>query len=581
MPDLNESYRHAKVLNGFLNHFTDTLGKAHLGFSLREAPTIRTKREEVQGRLELHWVKGEEAIAGLRLYEAECLAERLKEMLKRGYRPKDMAVLARSYHGLSIMEGALLAAGLPYVLLQGRGYYARLELRDLYHALSVGIEAKGLSLAAFLRSPFAQLKLNEIDQILKAADTLQIIESDHPEVFARIEAIRKEVRTKPLRAIKFLIRELDIEGKHYLDFLDPRARENVDALLFTIAEQPPGDMEILLERLDLLSQQQEMGDVPQSGEGISLLTIHRAKGLEWPVVALFDTGRGDYQPPSEFYIELDTGKVALTGSELAEALKEELRQRQEEESYRLLYVALSRAKDVLLVSGSVGKRKPDAWIEAFNLLKLGPDRGDYEREDVLIKNWRYQNILAPASSVSSPSSLKSAPWTFQHFKPLAFPPVYAPTKFKHDDVDEPVQVPLYDPEEGEKLPGKGRSIGTLVHYAISQNWQPNNALDMDNLRYQEVMFPFLPEEQEALLEEVKGLLGNYYELLPKQLIALEKRDEDLAEIPVVFPYGGTIWQGIIDRMYRAGSTWYLEDYKTDVEVVPERYHFQLGIYVSD
>ena len=44
--------------------------------------------------------------------------------------------------------------------------------------------------------------------------------------------------------------------------------------------------------------------------------------------------------------------------------------------------------------------------------------------------------------------------------------------------------------------------------------------------------------------------------------------------------GNTVWQGIIDRLYRVGSTWVLEDYKTDREIRPERYHFQLATYVE-
>ena len=40
----------------------------------------------------------------------------------------------------------------------------------------------------------------------------------------------------------------------------------------------------------------------------------------------------------------------------------------------------------------------------------------------------------------------------------------------------------------------------------------------------------------------------------------------------------TVWEGVIDRLYLAGGEWILEDYKTDREMRPERYHFQLALY---
>ena len=122
-------------------------------------------------------------------------------------------------------------------------------------------------------------ELDQTDKILKADNPLLILQNNHAEVFDRLELIQQNVRGTPLSALKFLIREPFIARKKYVDFLDSRARENVDALLFTVAQQPPGDIELLLDRLQLLSRQTDAGDVPQSGEGIQLLTVHKSKGL--------------------------------------------------------------------------------------------------------------------------------------------------------------------------------------------------------------------------------------------------------------------------------------------------------------
>ena len=92
------------------------------------------------------------------------------------------------------------------------------------------------------------------------------------------------------------------------------------------------------------------------------------------------------------------------------------------------------------------------------------------------------------------------------------------------------------------------------------------------------MFPFSDDEKTAAVAEVAELLAVYESLLGRELPALASRTEDQAEVPLALPHGGTVWQGVIDRFYCADGVWYLEDYKTDLEVRPERYSFQLALY---
>ncbi len=582
LPPLTETRRHARVVARFLNGLTTTLASQGMGFGPDEAPEVHPAgpQAEVQGRVELHWVVGEEPIDKLRRFEARVLVERLRALHGKGFSYSDMAVLARAYNGLSAVEEALQEAGLPYILLQGRGYFERLEVRDLYHALRVGVSPRGLSLGAFLRSPFAQLSLAEVDAVLEADAPLDALRAAHPEVYARLELIRERLRATPVQALKFLIREPFIGGRRYVDFLDTRARENVDALLFTVAEAPPGDLELLLDRLELLSRQRDAGDVPQSGEGVQLVTVHRAKGLEWKVVAVFDLGRMAYHPPQSVYLTPSGSAVHHKDAPGFEAAKGAVKARELDESYRLLYVAASRARDVLVMTGSVKSGKPDGWVRALVAMNLGPSAKPYDRDDFMLQTHAYRPVLPPPSLDVSPFSLKPALYIDRVFTHYPYPPVHSPSRYKSES-DEPSEpLPFSDPDEGESLPGRATTVGTLVHYAISQNWSASNPLHLENLRAQEVMFPFSVDEQQDILQEVKELLANYESLLGTRLPALVERDEDHAELPMALPHGPTVWQGIIDRLYRVGETWYLEDYKTDHEVNPERYHFQLAVYLQ-
>lgn len=579
LPPLEETWRHAQVLARFLNRLTDTLAAAGLGFGPDEAIAVRPTGSQAakQGRLELHWVIGEAGIGELRQHEAHLLAERLRALHEEhGYDFGEMAVLARSYDGLTVLEGALQAANLPYVLVQGRGYYERLELRDLYHALRVAIDPQGVSLGAFLRSPFAQLSLAEADAVLRAEVPLEYLKAHHPAVYRRYEGIKARVAGAPLDALKFLIREPFIDGQRYVAFLDSRARENVDALLFTVAEQPPGDLAILLDRLELLSRQADAGDVPQSGEGIQLLTVHRAKGLEWPVVGVFDLGRLPNQRAEKVYLTPEDGRLYHQASKGFAAARAAAKAREAQESYRLFYVAASRARDVLVMTGSIKNDKAEGWAKALVLMGLGPDATPANRPDFVLNTHPYRPVAVTPPQPPADGRLAPAPYIDATFAPHPYPPVFSPSRLKQA-VYEP--LPISDPDEGEALPGRATTVGTLVHYAISQNWRAENPVHIENLRAQEVMFPFTRDEQEDILLEVKALLANYQDLLGTALPPLAARDEDYPELPMALPQGATVWQGIIDRLYRVGTVWTLEDYKTDHEVNPEQYHVQLALYL--
>ena len=581
---LTDTRRHAKVISRFLNHMTTSLGKNNMGFGMDEAPPVETKgqQENTQGRIELHWVTGEESIAKLRQHEARVLAERLKATHEEhGYAYSDMAVLARSYAGLQNVEEALLTLDLPYVLLQGRGYYERIEVRDLYHALRVGIDATGLSFAAWLRGPYAQLDLRDIDAILSADDQHEKLKELSPEVYERLELINQEVRGTPLNALKFLIRTPFINGKRYVDFLNTRARENVDALLFTVAAQPPGDIELLLDRLDLLSRQTDAGDVPQSGEGISLLTVHKSKGLEWPVVAVFDLGRMNYHQPQPLYIHPTTAYLAHQDSPNFNDTRKQIKQREDQESYRLLYVAASRPRNTLILTGSIKNNKPDGWMRALTTMNLDHNTKAYSREDFILNVHGYQEVRKKEEGKRKIETLTPAPYIDKRFYHNLHPPVTSPSQIKQEQNEESYEpLPFSDPEEGERLPGRATTVGTLTHYAISQNWTANNPKHLENLRAQEVMFPYTPDEQNDILTEVKMLLENYEQLLGNGLPPLADRTEDHPELPMALPVGDTVFQGIIDRLYCANGTWYLEDYKTDQDINPEKYHFQLAVYAK-
>ena len=619
---LTRTRRHAQVVTRFLNGLTSALAERSLGFAHDEAPEVRAvgPRAEVRGRVEVHWMAADRPIGELRAQEGRVLAERLHDLhASRGHAYGEMAVLARSYASLRQAEDALVAAGIPCVTLQGRGYYERQEVRDLVHALRVGVEPAGVSLAAWLRGPFGQLRPTEVQRVMSAPDPVAILREHHPDVAGRLEHIRGWVRSSPVEALKALIRDPIVDGRRYVSFLEPRARENVDALLLDVAARQPDDIAVLLERLALLARQADAGDVPQSGEGVQLLTAHRSKGLEWPVVAVFDVGRKPWQPDEPLVLDPATGAVSLPDGPAYAAIRAAKRARDEQELYRLLYVAASRPREVLLFTGSVktGPRGgPEGWARALTAMGLGPAAGAWDRADFLLQVHTPRGAApAPVAPTRPVSAADPAPWIDRVFPPHPLPPLQSPSGFRQavhgvwegrssshaatptratvasppppvpdggggspEPAEERWPEPL-DVDGAERLPpGRAAAVGTLVHYAISHGWRGEDARHAENLARQEVMFPFDEAQRAAILAEVLELLGAYHALLGTQLPTLDERDGDRAELPFAIRIGKTVWQGVIDRLYRVGDTWWIDDYKTDRTIEPGRYHLQAALY---
>ncbi len=592
LPPLAQSRRHSRAVLGFLNRLTDHLAEQGKGFDADEAPPVAGAGAQAseEGQVELHVVSGELPLVELRLREAELLAERLEAHAAAGTPYDAMAVLARSYAGLTLVQDALRAKGVPHVMGQGRGYYLRPEIRDVHHALAVGVDPGGPSLPPFLRGPFAALELAEVGEVLAREPEARpsFLAARFPAVAERLAWLEELVRLRPLPALERLLREPRLDDRSYLELLARHERENVDALLFEVAARPPSDISLLLDRLEQLAKQAEAGDVPQSGAGVRLLTVHASKGLEFPLTALFDTGAGAGGRLDSVLVEPAGGVVRVMGCggypEAAEAEKARARQ----QSFRLLYVAASRARNVLIMTGSMGSNAR-GWLAELRNLGLG-SKGALPGVSVTYHDFQ------PPAPVTAPGAdgeelLAPAPWLDTRIAPSALPPLTSPTRLAAEPAggssseppDEPLPAAVLASSEREIERGRvgwGRARGTLVHYAIGQDWHPDDPEAMTTLAAQEVLFPFDAEQRDELLREVQELLRDYRALLGSTLPALEERAVDRAELPLAVRHGELVWEGVVDRLYRVDDDWFVDDYKTDASVVPERYFVQLGLYLG-
>jgi ATP-dependent exoDNAse (exonuclease V) beta subunit len=635
LPPLTESRRHSRAIVAVLNRLTTRLARVGKGFVEGEAPEVVAAgpQAEVPGSVELGVVVGEGSLDGLRSAERELLASRLVALHEERRVPfSRMAVLARTHGQLAKVQAALRARGVPTAYGK-RGLFRRQELLDVRYALEVGAGGGRDALAPFLRGPLCELSLAEVREVLGAPDPFAALGAVRPEALAVVEELRRVALAPPLAALKTVLRDGLAGRPPLVARMSRAARANVDAMLFAVAAHEPADLGRLIDLLDDLARRSEEEEVPVESGGVRLLTVHSSKGLEFDVVAVYDASKTRRRRTPEVVVDPATGRAALLAAVPDAAARASWARREDQEDHRLLYVALSRARDHLLVTGSKVKgRAPQGWLAT--LLSLGLEREPPAPHVSVVTHepgrfpGRVAAAVAPAPAVA-PSTWAGRRFPHHRHAPLSSPsrlvdmllhagedggdPGWprgdvptpgAPVPVELEDGGEPLTryeahglgdglppaaadygedgaAPL--PDDGGHpglyldLPGRGRVVGTLVHFAISQDWAPDPAR-LESLKAHEVMFPYAPEQQDDVLREVAELLAGYRELLGGALPALEEREVDRAELPLAYPGGSTVWEGVIDRLYRVAGEWWIDDYKTDRRVRPERYHVQLGLY---
>ncbi len=339
-----------------------------------------------------------------RANEAAEVAQRILDLVghlqidEDGGRPTrfgDILVLCARRTGLTEFEAAFKAAGVPYIGSRRGGLLDTLEARDLIALLgNLVMPQDDLKLAQALKSPL--FGLSDVDlQALHDADAGAWLDrldrwanqDDAPEHVRRARALLAEWRAAsghlpPHDLLDRIFHEGDVEAR-YAAATPARLRPSVSANLHGFIELSlklgSGRFPSLPRFLDELK---ELGrdagdDAPDeppaaTGDAVRMLTIHAAKGLEAPVVFLIKTDEVrrehghagaliDWPPESERPTHFSLyGSSDLRGHARA-ALFEQERLLAEREDLNLLYVAMTRAKQALFVSG-LDEAKEGSWL---------------------------------------------------------------------------------------------------------------------------------------------------------------------------------------------------------------------------
>ena len=517
------------------------------------------------------------------------------------YRPaklSDISILMPKRTGLRILELALDDANIPYRLEGAPLIFATQEIRDLANCLkAIDDPADQVAVVAALRSPaFAcnDIELLQFHQSAGVFDYLSDHETSNDPVGEALVELRRYHDARMWTPIADLIDRFIRERMLMEAALDhPRTREQWRRYRFMVerarafAEAGGNSLRPFLEWVDRQAKENNWVTETPAPEGdeeaIRIMTIHGAKGLEFPIVVL--TGLNSDRPPrfdsvlferegNKVEVGIGVKEVRFVTPGYEELLGKE-RDLADDEFVRLMYVAATRTRDHLVVSmhRKVGEEKSAAARISQHI-------------DGRTDLWEQVAQLSPA--VAPPRVVRTAEedpeahsiekrdeWRRQREQMLSRqgrPASVSASKLASIAKEEP------DPEEPWKRGRAGTSIGSAVH-GVLQTIDLARGDGIEDQSRSQATAESVPERW----AEVAGLVRN---AINSEVVKRAVRSGKLwREVPVAVPVGKGVLEGFIDLLFEEDDGLVVVDYKTDYidagereEQAVGRYRLQAGSY---
>ena len=332
--------------------------------------------------------------------DARQVAQRIRSLVDDGGVPfRDIALLFRAMTDVPAYEAVLRNSGIPFQTVQGKGFYEREEITDLIQLLRyLDNKTDEIALAAVLRSPLCGLSDNTL-LALRCAPWLSEVAAENatrhfsqprklvyalkrhadiayitPEEQARLESTGEFLSKLSERRNHYPLADLlrfAVESSNYLtviaaNFDGAQRLANVQKL-FRLAErfEHAGahlirDLVRYVEEFEAIGSREGEGQIDDSANAVRLMTIHQAKGLEFPVVIIPNLHHRSLKPQEHWYaldrhrgltVKIPDGRGKQVAGYTLETFRGRNHWREHFESLRLLYVAATRAENRLILSG--------------------------------------------------------------------------------------------------------------------------------------------------------------------------------------------------------------------------------------
>jgi ATP-dependent exoDNAse (exonuclease V) beta subunit len=528
-------------------------------------------------------------------------SERVWDRTTKVWRPtrlSDIALLFRTGKALDQYETAFESHGLEYRIAGGKRYYARREVRELSTVLAAIEDPHDLvAVVGALRTPFFGVSDEAVVLHRHRTGGLDYLRGPKgdPRVDEAFALLRELHHARDTERIPRVIERLFARTGILELYLMKPSGEQRHANLMKVVELATslGEQELLsfggfarwLD--DVTNLTPEEAESPLSEEGdefVRMMTIHKSKGLEFPVTVLADLA-GKARHGSAIIVDREGGELSLrvgrsgSGIETANdaALRELERRREEAELIRLLYVGTTRARDLLVIPWfKGGKQKGRSPLEDLAVLLersapasewFGPEAGtgtvtiDTSSLDIERPRPEPVRLDLDAALAADPEATASRAERLVWKERLRRLPEAADGGLRYRTPSslalhgEGGRDPTTDPPEDERF--TGADVGVLVH-AVLEVIDLKTPGDVQELARSLARTSGLPPEAVA----DAASLAERALATPTLRRAAAARSV-LREAPFCVKDGTTYTEGTIDLVFEDDDGIVVVDYKTD------------------
>jgi ATP-dependent helicase/nuclease subunit A len=576
--------------------------------------------------------------------EAKAVARRVAELVDSGEAEAgEIVLLFAAGTDAELYEQALREAGLPTYRATGRGYFGQQQVVDLLSYLRLlHNRYDDEALVAVLASPFVGVSNDGLVLLRRAAPRRPLftgLEKGLPDGLGERDArLMQAFRQRYDRlaalsgtvGLERLCEQILVEHDYDLAVLaqwDGRRRyanlRKLARLARSFEELRGPDVEgfvrFVLEQEAAGVKELEAVAEEEGAGAVRLLTIHAAKGLEFKIVVVADAGRERPRPTGEEIICLPDGRFGFkvvdpaTGKRMAAFAYDEVRSAEENaeeaERLRLYYVAMTRAIDRLIVSGSVDPDRRDAqtpigWV----LDRLGLDAledGEVVRDEarLQVRIDRHVAEVAPAVEARADEAQLSlfeapvAPVTatlpsLPPLAPIAAPPVERVRRLSYSALALFERCPYrfyaerlagMRPVDGSgRIPGQtglaATEIGDSVHRLLERvDLAAPASPSLDQV------LAWYPAANADELARIAGLVDAYCGSgLAARVAGLPGA---ASERPFAFEHDGVLFHGVLDVLHLDDGRALVADFKSNLlgelepaAIVESEYRLQRLVY---
>jgi len=532
----------------------------------------------------------------------------------------DCAILIQSRTRLKDYETALQQAGIPFRVIGGIGFYEEDEVQSIMNTLFfLWNKDDNLALAAALTSAlFGFTDKDLFDLMQQNGEMIDALRTLQPGAWELLHRWQQLAGVAPLAALMHTI--VNDTGA-YVRFgrKNPQAIFNIDKLLDTAREfdrrghTTLQDFVEWVRNLRRTEQREATADMNLPGfqGSVSILTVHKAKGLEFPIVFLpgmNQAARSLTIGPEALISEPGNGPcIAIKDANnpvYDDMWKGDSGEREEikREQQRLLYVAMTRARDHLIMLGTLGNNKSpvkqNTWLDDLHTTAPQPLFASPIDGPAGVRFYSYPvSAREPGITGKTPSVQLSKGGVDQGVSVQIdvqrvlnnISPIPRSDAFDWKRATDFIEREKEDAAGTVALSGEGEPVsplirGSLLHRCLEE-YTKNGAYDIDRLiaEYPEIN-TLGYDAQHAVKVNVESILRS---VLGNTALAwiFERRHTAYSELPFLYRKGHSLVSGIIDRVVVKDAKGFVIDYKSIViesnealDDWKEHYRPQLAIY---